>query len=61
MDVYYDADNKVVEGKDCAWNVFYNGEKVTSFIGCPPQKYINQQGGTDKFIELILNKYEESH
>lgn len=51
----------MVEGSNRAWNVFYNGEKVTSFIGYPPQKYINQQGEANKFIKLIINKYEESH
>lgn len=60
-DAYYDKNGNVVEGGDRALCVFYNGERIISFIGCPPQKYINQQGGANKFIELIINKYEESH
>ena len=40
------------------WNVFYHGEKATSFKGSAPQAWINKQGGVNKVIENIKKHVE---
>jgi len=39
------------------WNIYVNGEKVSSFRGAP-QAWINRQGGINKVLEKIQNHNE---
>ena len=52
------TDKKPKKGSRQNWNIYVNGEKVSSFKGAAPQAWINKQGGINKVLEKIQSYNE---
>ena len=59
--IYNNKGELFKKGPHQAWCIFMNGKLVKLFLDSAPQAWMNKQGGINKVIKMLNEKYQENY